>query len=51
MLRHVEGRSIEEIGEILGLRTSATKNSIFRAVQKLRTALGPVVGRAAEAGM
>ena len=53
MLRHVEGRSIEEIGEILGLRTSATKNSIFRAVQKLRGALGPLVGRrsrGAEAG-
>ena len=42
-LRHYEGRSIEEIGKILGLRTSATKNSIFRAVQKLRTALGPLV--------
>jgi len=53
MLRHVEGRSIEEIGEILGLRTSATKNSIFRAVQKLRTALEPLAGprsRGAEAG-
>jgi len=52
MLRHVEGRSIEEIGEILGLRTSATKNSIFRAVQKLRTALAPLGhrSRGAEAG-
>jgi RNA polymerase sigma-70 factor, ECF subfamily len=53
MLRHVEGRSIEEIGAILGLRTSATKNSIFRAVQKLRTALEPLAGhrsRGAEAG-
>lgn len=54
LLRHVEGRSIEEIGAILGLRTSATKNSIFRAVQKLRTALAPLAGprsRGAEAGM
>ncbi len=42
-LRHYEGRSIEEIGKILGLRASATKNSIFRAVQKLRTALAPLV--------
>lgn len=53
LLRHMEGRSIEEIGAILGLRTSATKNSIFRAVQKLRTALEPIVGprsRRAEAG-
>lgn len=54
-LRHVEGRSIEEIGAILGLRTSATKNSIFRAVQKLRIALEPMVAprsrRAEASGM
>jgi RNA polymerase sigma-70 factor (ECF subfamily) len=43
VLRHYEGRSIEEIGKVLGLRTSATKHSIFRAVQKMRRALGPVV--------
>jgi RNA polymerase sigma-70 factor (ECF subfamily) len=43
ILRHYEGRSIEEIGRILGLRTSATKHSIFRAVQKMRRALEPVV--------
>ncbi len=41
-LRHFEGCSIEEIGRALGLRTSATKNSIFRAVQKLRRALAPL---------
>lgn len=41
-LRHFEGRSIDEIGRTLGLRTSATKNSIFRAVQKLRKALEPL---------
>jgi RNA polymerase sigma-70 factor (ECF subfamily) len=46
-LRHFEGQSIEEIGKVLGLRTSATKNSIFRAVQKLRRGLEPVVARAA----
>ncbi len=54
LLRHVEGRSIEEIGAILGLRNSATKNSIFRAVQKLRTALAPLAGphaHGAEAGL
>jgi RNA polymerase sigma-70 factor (ECF subfamily) len=43
VLRHYEGRSIDEIGRILGLRTSATKHSIFRAVQKMRRALEPVV--------
>jgi RNA polymerase sigma-70 factor (ECF subfamily) len=43
ILRHYEGRSIEEIGRILGLRTSATKHSVFRAVQKMRRALDPVV--------
>ena len=43
VLRHFEGRSIEEIGRVLGLRESATKNSIFRAVQKLRKALQPAV--------
>ena len=43
MLRHFEGRSLEEIGRALGLRTSATKHSIFRAVQKMRRALEPLV--------
>ena len=32
-LRHVEGMSIEEVGEQLGLKTSATKHSVFRAVR------------------
>jgi RNA polymerase sigma-70 factor (ECF subfamily) len=43
VLRHFEGRSLEEIGETLGLRIGATKHSIFRAVQKMRRALAPVV--------
>jgi RNA polymerase sigma-70 factor (ECF subfamily) len=38
-LRHYEGRSIDEIGRMLGLGTSATKHSVFRAVRKLRVAL------------
>jgi RNA polymerase sigma-70 factor (ECF subfamily) len=42
-LRHFEGKSIEEIGSILNLGNSATKNSIFRAVRKLREVLEPVV--------
>lgn len=43
VLRHFEGYSIEEIGRVLGLKESATKNSIFRAVQKLRRELQPMV--------
>jgi RNA polymerase sigma-70 factor, ECF subfamily len=41
-LRHYEGRSIAEIGKTLGLGTSATKHSVFRAVKKLRAALEPL---------
>ena len=41
-LRHLEGWSIDEIGQALGLRTNATKHSIFRAVRKLRVALEPL---------
>lgn len=44
-LRHVEGMSIDEVGVKLGLKTSATKHSIFRAVRKMRIALGPLVER------
>lgn len=46
VLRHFEGMPIEEIGQVLGLRTSATKHSIFRAVQKLRKELAPLVSLA-----
>jgi RNA polymerase sigma-70 factor (ECF subfamily) len=42
-LRHFEGRSIEEISQSLGLKTNATKHSIFRAVKKMRAALEPLV--------
>lgn len=45
VLRHHEGLSIEEISKILGLRIPATKNSVFRGVQKLRHALAPLVGQ------
>lgn len=41
VLRHHEGRSIEEIGAVLKLSVGATKNSVFRAVQKLRKELEP----------
>ncbi len=46
VLRHFEGHSIEEIGATLGLAASATKNTIFRAVQKLRGSLAPLASAA-----
>jgi len=46
VLRHLEGMSIPEAGELLGMSASATKHSIFRAVQKLRRALTPFVSNA-----
>jgi len=46
VLRHFEGQSIEEISAALGLSANAAKHSIFRAVQKLRRALEPLVGEA-----
>jgi RNA polymerase sigma-70 factor, ECF subfamily len=45
VMRHHDGKSIEEIGQALGLSSNATKNSIFRAVQKLRHELHPLVNR------
>ncbi|HEY3175284.1 MAG TPA: sigma-70 family RNA polymerase sigma factor [Candidatus Polarisedimenticolia bacterium] len=46
VLRHFEERSIDEIGRTLGLRENATKQSIFRAVRKLRRALEPLAAPA-----
>jgi RNA polymerase sigma-70 factor (ECF subfamily) len=46
VLRHFEGLSIEEIARALGVGASATKHSVFRAVQKLRRALEPLVNSA-----
>jgi RNA polymerase sigma-70 factor (ECF subfamily) len=43
VMRHLEGRSIEEISGVLGIKTNAAKNCIFRAVQKMRQELGPLV--------
>ena len=43
VLRHFEGHSIDEISRSLGLKTNATKHSIFRAVKKMRVALEPLV--------
>jgi RNA polymerase sigma-70 factor (ECF subfamily) len=44
VMRHFENFSLEEIGRTLGLRTSATKQAVFRAVKKVRRTLEPVLG-------
>lgn len=46
VLRHYEGRSIEDVSRILGCQPGAAKHSVFRAVQKLRRALEPLVSTA-----
>jgi RNA polymerase sigma-70 factor (ECF subfamily) len=42
VLRHFEGRTLAEIGEALGLDLNATKQSVLRAVRKVRHVLGPL---------
>jgi len=44
LMRHYHGYSIEEIGTTLGMKTNATKHSIFRAVRKMRVALQGFAG-------
>ncbi|HWB95534.1 MAG TPA: sigma-70 family RNA polymerase sigma factor [Bryobacteraceae bacterium] len=46
VMRHFEGMSIEAISGLLGVQPGAAKHSIFRAVQKLRRSLEPLVGTA-----
>jgi len=46
VLRHFEGMPIVEISKTMGLRDNATKNTIFRAVQKLRRILEPILNEA-----
>ena len=43
VMRHYEGRSIDEISRALEIRENAAKHSIFRAVRKMRVALEPFV--------
>jgi len=43
VMRHWEGCGIEEIAEVLKSSSGAAKNTVFRAVQKLRAALEPFV--------
>jgi RNA polymerase sigma-70 factor (ECF subfamily) len=47
LLRHYQGCSIDEICRTLDLKSNAAKHSIFRAVRKLRVALGPLMDRRA----
>jgi RNA polymerase sigma-70 factor (ECF subfamily) len=46
LLRHYEGCGTDEIARALGVQTNAAKQTVFRAVQKLRRALEPVWGMA-----
>ena len=41
VMRHWDGCGIEEIAAVLKSSTTAAKNTVFRAVQKLRAALEP----------
>ena len=44
VLRHFEGLPVAEISRVLGCPDGAARHSVFRAVQKLRRALQPLVG-------
>jgi RNA polymerase sigma-70 factor (ECF subfamily) len=44
VLRHFEGRSVKEIEALLGLDTTAVKQSVCRAVRKARQVLAPLAG-------
>ncbi len=46
MLRHFEGMCIEEVSRVLECQPGAAKHSVFRAVQKLRRSLEPLVSAA-----
>ncbi len=46
VLRHQQGMSIREIGAVLESSDNAVKNTIFRAVRKLRERLQPLATEA-----
>ena len=46
VLRHFEGMCIEEVSRVLECQPGAAKHSVFRAVQKLRRALEPLMSPA-----
>jgi RNA polymerase sigma-70 factor (ECF subfamily) len=43
VLRHFEGHTLEHIGCTLGITLAATKQSVFRAVRKVRQDLDPLM--------
>ena len=43
LLRHFEGHSIKEIAQMLEMTTGSCKQTVFRAVRKMRIALQPLV--------
>jgi RNA polymerase sigma-70 factor, ECF subfamily len=45
VLRHLEGRSTEEIAAALEVTPNNAKQAVFRAVQKMRRSLAPLWGR------
>jgi len=50
VLRHYEGYTSAEIGQMLGMRSGAARNAVFRAVKKLRASLEPMVEEFHEIG-
>lgn len=44
VLRHYEDYDIDQIADVLGVRPNAAKQSVYRAVEKLRRALLPAWG-------
>jgi len=49
VMRHWEGCGIEEIAAVLKSSSGSAKNTVFRAVQKLRRSLQPFVERGTQA--
>ena len=43
VLRHFEGYTSKEIGQMLGMRSGAIRNAVFRAVKKMRSSLEPMM--------
>jgi RNA polymerase sigma-70 factor (ECF subfamily) len=46
VLRHYDGMCVDDISRVLGCRPGAVRHRVFRAVQKLRRALEPLVSTA-----
>jgi RNA polymerase sigma-70 factor (ECF subfamily) len=42
VLRHLEGRSTEEIAAALEITPNSAKQAVYRAVQKMRKSLSPL---------